>query len=279
MPIVADGWRAGSLEQPSPALEPVGHEEVELVGGGAGTLFACRHLPPTGAGAGAAVVICPPSGSDAEVNHHREARLATWLARAGVVAQRFHYRGTGHSAGDPAAVSFASLVDDTRRIVDHLHDRCGIDRVGLLGTRVGALVAARVARDREGAPLALWQPVVDPRRYLDTVTSSEGGAPAPPLGTPLARDLFDPAVVDNLVDLTGVWPRPLLLVQLHRRVGLSPEYRAAVGRWEARGFPVDVAYDPTEDEWWQVHPDWEPSDDALAATCEWLVARLAEEAA
>jgi hypothetical protein len=277
--IVADGWRAGPLE-PASTLEPAGYEEVELVGGGDSALFACRHMPAIGARA--AVVICPPTSSDAEVNRHREARLATWLARSGLIAQRFHYRGTGHSAGDPAGISFASLVDDTLRMVDHLHDRCGVDRVGFLGTRVGALVAARVARDRGGAPLALWQPVIDPRRHLDQSLAFAAGRalggpePARPgfLDTPLAGDLFDPAVVDNLIDLAGVWPRPVLLVQLHRRVGLAPEYRAAVGRWEARGFPVDVAYDPTEDEWWQVHPDWDPTDDVLEATTSWLVARL-----
>jgi hypothetical protein len=272
MAIVANGWREGSPERVMTTLAPVGHEEIELVGGGSGALFACRHM--SAEEARAAVVICPATSGDAEVNQHREARVALGLARAGVTVQRFHYRGTGHSAGDPTLISFASLVEDTLRMVDHLHDRCGIDRVGFLGTRVGALVAARVARDRGGAPLALWQPVIDPRRYLDAAVGVAGSSRL--LETPLARDLFDPAVVDNLVDLTGVWPRPVLLVQLHRRVGLSPEYRAAVDRWQARGFPVDIAYDPTEDEWWQVHPDWEPADEVLAATSSWLAEQLGQ---
>lgn len=270
MGVVADGWQESSL---APFLGPGtdGHEEIELFGGPE-LLFGCRHMPAAGATTG--VVICPPTLSDAEVNYHREVRVGRWLARAGVAAQRFHYRGTGHSDGNPGAISFAGLVDDARRAVDHLHDRCGIDRVGFLGTRVGALVAARMARDYDAAPLALWQPVVDPRRYVDDSVAIGIRA----LDTPLGRDLFDSATVDNLVDAVGVRPRPVLVVQLHRRVGLSPEYRGTVGRWQARGFPVDVAYDPTEDDWWQVHPGWSPSDEVLSVTSLWLASRLASTA-
>jgi hypothetical protein len=104
---------------------------------------------------------------------------------------------------------------------------------------------------------------------------SSPGARSTLVDSPLGRDLFDPSVIDNLVDAVGRRPRPVLLVQLHRRVGLAPDYRAAVGRWQARAFPVDVAYDPTEDEWWQVHHGWEPSDEVLSATSSWLSARLA----
>jgi hypothetical protein len=288
---------------------------------GGGLIFGCRHMPAAG-GATAGVVICPPTHSDAGINYHREARLGRWLARAGVATQRFHYRGTGDSdrLASPGT-TFQTLVDDARQAADLLRERCGVERIGFLGTRVGALVAAKVAAEVEGAPLALWQPVIEPRRFVNGRVAGDfgrgalgpatlptgfdgpevgAGPPAgpagpagpggPPVGsvprsTPatrstlvdsaLGRDLFDPSVIDNLVDAVGRRPRPILLVQLHRRVGLAPDYRAAIGRWQARGFTVDVAYDPTEDEWWQVHPGWEPSDEVLSATSSWLSARLA----
>lgn len=264
--VVADGFQDAAL---APFLEQgvEGREEIELFGGRE-LLFGCRHMPEAGATTG--VVICPPTQSDAPINYHREARLGRWLARAGVAAQRFHYRGTGHSDGDADNIGFQMLVEDARRAADLLRERCGIDRIAFLGTRVGALVAARAARDDAGAPLALWQPVIDPHRYVDG--SVVAGASI--LGTQLGRDLFDSAVVDNLVDAVGVKPRPLLLVQLHRRVGLASDYRTVVGRWQARGFSVEVAYDPTEDEWWAVHDGWEPSDEVLSSTALWLSSRL-----
>ncbi|HEY8547118.1 MAG TPA: alpha/beta hydrolase, partial [Acidimicrobiales bacterium] len=316
---------------------PDGYEEVELFGGapGGGLTFGCRHMPAS-EDVTAGVVICPPTHGDAAINYHREARLGRWLARAGVATQRFHYRGTGESDRlPPPGITFSTLVDDARQAAELLRERCGLERIGFLGTRVGALVAARAAAELDGAPLVLWQPVVDPRRYVnDSVAVDLGrgapgpaalpagfdgpplgppvppgvaapagapGAPGPPsppgpsvptgptgppgapgptgvpgapgpggvgstssarstlVDSPLGRDLFDPSVIDNLVDAVGRRPRPILLVQLHRRVGLAPDFRAAVGRWQARGFTVDIAYDPTEDEWWQVHSGWEPS--------------------
>jgi hypothetical protein len=96
------------------------------------------------------------------------------------------------------------------------------------------------------------------------------------LGSPLGRDLFDPSVIDNVVDAAGPRHRPVLLVQLHRRVGLAPEYRAALGRWQARGCQVDVGYDPTEDDWWGVHEGWSPSDEVLTATASWLSSLLVD---
>jgi alpha/beta superfamily hydrolase len=324
MGVVADDWVAPSPEQ-FLGQGPEGHEEIEFFGARE-AMFGCRHMPASGT-ATAGVVVCSPVLTDAAVNHHREVRIGRWLARAGLAAQRFQYRGTGESDGDPSRLSFSSLLDDARAAATHLREHCGVEQVGFLGTRVGALVASRVARDFEGAPLALWQPVVDPRRYLDDCVAVLTGHPlfdpnvvpgtsvpgrpgedqvagppeprsatsaplapglaVPPsqtgagraaafLGSPLGRELFDPSVIDNIVDAAGVRPRPVLLVQLHRRVGLAPEYRAAIGRWQARECTVDVAYDPTEDDWWNIHHGWSPSDEALAATASWLSSQLAE---
>jgi alpha/beta superfamily hydrolase len=267
MGVAADGWQASSL---APFLGPgaEGHEEIELFGG-PDLLFGCRSVPAAGATTG--VLICPATFGDATINYHREARLGRWLARAGVATQRFHPRGTGKSDGQPSRISFESMVEDAQRAADLLRERSGIDRIAFLGTRVGGLVAARLAREIDDAPLALWQPVVDPRRYVDE--SVAVGASV--LDTPLGRDLFESAAVNNLVETLGVRPRPILLVQLHRRVGLSSEYRITVGRWQAKGFTVEVAYDPTEDDWWRVHPEWEPSDEVLTVTALWLASRLA----
>jgi alpha/beta superfamily hydrolase len=321
MGVVADDWQTSS---PGIFLGegPEGHEEIEFFGAGE-AMFGCRHMPASGS-ASAGVVICSPVLTDAAVNHHREVRIGRWLARAGIAAQRFQYRGTGESDGDPSRLSFSSLIEDARSAAGHMREHCGVEQVGFLGSRVGGLVAARLARDFEGAPLALWQPVVDPRRYLDdcvavltghpmfdpnlvpgashpgeaqvagppeprsatSAPSAPGlaGPPAPTgagraaafLGSPLGRELFDPSVIDNVVDAAGVRPRPVLLVQLHRRVGLAPEYRAAVGRWQARECTVDVAYDPTEDDWWTIHDGRSPSDEVLLATAAWMASQLAE---
>lgn len=169
--------------------------EIELFGGPE-QLFGCRHLPPDGQ-ARAVVVVCSSGPADAGLDVEREARLGRSLARAGVVAQRFHYRGTGESDGDPAGLGFDRLVDDARRALALVRDRCPGAPVGVVGVRLGALVAARVCRGEPGVPLAMWQPAVDPRAVVERAVRAGrsagaarpgAAAGAPPAGTGPAHD-------------------------------------------------------------------------------------------
>lgn len=149
-------------------------EEIELFGG-TEQLVGCRHVPAGGAHVG--VLICLSSPFDGAVDEGRSARLGRALARSGVVVQRFHYRGVPPSDGDPADVGFASLVDDARRALELLLDRCPVERVGFVGARLGALVAARVASDRGDAPLVLWEPVTDPLEAVETAAQGRVARP------------------------------------------------------------------------------------------------------
>jgi alpha/beta superfamily hydrolase len=182
------------------------HEEVELFGG-PDLLFGCRHVPPIPATAG--VVVCSPLPYGSGTVYLPDARLGRHLARAGIVAQRFHYRGTGHSDGDAAAITLDTMVEDARDALDHMRQRCGAENVGLVGVAAGATVAALLARDLPGAPVALWRP-------------------------------FEPAAPDHrLADLLGLSPRPLLVAAagLAAGGGLADD----VAHWRARSFDVETA--------------------------------------
>ena len=139
-------------------------EEIDLFGG-PDLVFGCRHLPAEPSGAGVLVCLGPPS--DGPVDDGRAARLGRRLAAAGVAVQRFQYRGAWPSDGDPRDVGFDDLVGDAARALDLLRDRVEVRRVAFVGARLGALVAARVARAEPGAPVALWAPVPDPRAALE----------------------------------------------------------------------------------------------------------------
>jgi alpha/beta superfamily hydrolase len=151
-------------------------DEVELFGWPQQVL-GCRHTPAAGARAGA--VVCLPAPFGGAVDDGRASRLGRRLARAGVAVQRFHYRGSPVSDGDPAAITFAGLVDDARRAADLLARRTGVERIGLVGARLGALVAARVGREHPGSPVALWEPVVDPRHVVEQAASARSRASSP----------------------------------------------------------------------------------------------------
>lgn len=189
------------------------HEEVELFGG-PDLVFGCRHVPSDGALAG--VVVCSPLpyGADAP-QHLPDLRLGRLLARAGLVVQRFHYRGTGNSDGDPAALSLDTMAGDAREALEHLRHRCGVERVALVGSAAGAAVAAAVARDMPGAPVALWRP-------------------------------FEPASPgQRLPDLLGSRPRPVLLAAAGVH-GSGPGLADDVAHWRSQAFDVETV--PATDE-------------------------------
>jgi alpha/beta superfamily hydrolase len=139
-------------------------EEIDLFGG-PDLVFGCRHLPALASGAG--VLVCLGAPCDGPVDEGRAARLGRRLADVGVAVQRFHYRGAWPSDGDPRGVGFDTLVEDAARALDLLRDRADVRRVAFVGARLGALVAARLARAEPGAAVALWAPVPDPRSALE----------------------------------------------------------------------------------------------------------------
>jgi exosortase A-associated hydrolase 2 len=112
-------------------------------------------------------VLCHPFVEEKLWSHRVYVSLARELARRGHPVLRFDYMGNGDSDGDFAESSVTSGLSDVGRAVDTLRSRTGADRVGLLGLRFGATLAAQVAerRDDIGA-LVLWSPIVDGQRYI-----------------------------------------------------------------------------------------------------------------
>lgn len=129
-------------------------------------LFGTVHVPSGGRARGG-VVLCPPLGKEQVDSYRGMTLLAQKLCAQGLLVLRFDYRGTGDSWGDqdqPGAVAHwqRSIVE----AVDYVRG-CGVTEVGLVGLRVGALLACSVAA--ECGPLTamtLWDPVVKGRSYL-----------------------------------------------------------------------------------------------------------------
>ena len=219
-----------------------GHDEVEFFGdatsccSGAGTSRRATVR--------AGLVVCSPILSDFGANYQREVRLGRHLAAAGIVVQRFHPRGAGHSDGDGADLTLDSMVEDARAAVARLRERSTVETVMVLGTRFGALVAGAVAAEIDGAPVVLWEPTTDPRRFFREglrarsvhqlrrdgagARGSRGRARPPRLRRSARRPrrarLFETPGDRDLAALMGERPRPVLLVQIEQRDELRDEY-------------------------------------------------------
>ncbi|MSP61015.1 MAG: hypothetical protein EXR72_11850 [Myxococcales bacterium] len=142
------------------------------------------HRPPPGQGVRLGLVLCNPFGYEAICAHRTLLALAEAGAAAGLPSLRFDYDGTGDSAGDdrdPDRVG--AWARSIGHAIDLLRAQAGVERVCLLGVRLGALLASVVAAERDDcAGLVLLAPVVSGKAWLREQRALQGAlglAPAP----------------------------------------------------------------------------------------------------
>jgi uncharacterized protein len=130
-------------------------------GGAERRLFGVYDPASKNSGALRAAVVCHPSG-DEQVHAYRTLRqLAARMCRAGIHVLRFDYYGTGDSFGETGEGDIASWCGDIETAIAELKDMTGAPKVSLVGLRLGANLAARVAAGRpdEIDNLVLWEPL------------------------------------------------------------------------------------------------------------------------
>jgi|SRR5438132_7842423 len=122
---------------------------------------------PTGSSSSVGWVLCHSFGIE-QVNLHRlEVLTARAMAAAGFPVLRFHVQGYGDAERRGEPVDVAWHVDGTADALSFVRTLDGVEAVGLIGFRFGALVAALVA-DRGGvAHLGLVQPYVTGSHFLN----------------------------------------------------------------------------------------------------------------
>jgi pimeloyl-ACP methyl ester carboxylesterase len=115
-----------------------------------------------------AVVLCHPWAAEYIHAYRAMRQLAKMLTVNGVHTLRFDYFGTGDSFGDMTAGDLSGWETDIQSAIEELKDITGAAQVSLVGVRLGATLAAKVAV-RVGAvvkSLVLWDPVVSGVEYL-----------------------------------------------------------------------------------------------------------------
>jgi pimeloyl-ACP methyl ester carboxylesterase len=126
-----------------------------------------------------AAVLCNPWGQEYLRAHRTLRQLAGHLSRAGVDVLRFDYHGTGDSAGEPPDAALAAWHADVGMAIDELRDMTGVERVGLVGLRLGATLAAGVAAGRADVDrLVPWDPVVLGAEYVGELEAAASGPAA-----------------------------------------------------------------------------------------------------
>lgn len=144
-------------------------------------LFGMYHAPQSPASR-LAFVLSHPFGEEKLWSHRVYVSLARMLASRGHAVMRFDYMGAGDSSGMTPDTSLATHVADLSAATGALLARqSGLERVGLIGLRLGAAIAALFAEQAamqgthdclRDAPLILWDPVLDGEAYFQELLRS-----------------------------------------------------------------------------------------------------------
>ncbi|HEY5756943.1 MAG TPA: alpha/beta hydrolase [Steroidobacter sp.] len=144
-------------------------------------LFGILHLPE-GAAKPLAFVMSHPFGEEKLWSHRVFVSCARALAARGHAVLRFDYFGAGDSSGMSADASLDSHRADLQAALGALEQRVpAIEQIGLIGLRLGGTFAALLAESNaqqpisarlRGAPLVLWDPVLDGDAYFQELLRS-----------------------------------------------------------------------------------------------------------
>jgi uncharacterized protein len=136
-------------------------------GAGDGQLFGCYHGAQSGHARNWGVVLCYPIGHEHILAHRAYRLLAQRLSMIGFHTLRFDYFGSGDSAGDAGEGSISRWSSDVASAIEEIRRRCGLEKVCLIGCRLGATLALTVgAVRRDVDAMVLWDPIISGNDYL-----------------------------------------------------------------------------------------------------------------
>lgn len=108
--------------------------------------------------------------------HRLFVKAARALTRAGFIALRFDFRGSGDSGGEFEQVTVNGWRQDARAALGVLMGQAGVDvdRIGVIGLSMGGAVACHLAAgERRVRSLALWSAVANGAEIVDVVGSPD----------------------------------------------------------------------------------------------------------
>lgn len=130
-------------------------------------LFGILHVPDANdPNRNTGIVFCAPFAEEKLWAHRVFVNFARLLAKSGYSVLRFDYRGHGDSDGWFEDATLLTRLEDIQGAVSVLRKEALVDRVGLLGLRLGASLAFIAAEDAGVDFLLLWEPILDGEDYF-----------------------------------------------------------------------------------------------------------------
>jgi exosortase A-associated hydrolase 2 len=264
-------------------------------------LFGLVHAPAPGVAVRPLAFLFSHAFAEEKLWSHRVmVSLARELAARGHVVMRFDYMGAGDSSGATPDTSLDTHLADLQAAFEYLiSNHPQVQRVGLLGLRFGATLAALFAEQagekypqlRE-APLVLWEPVMDGANYFQELLRSNlstqlavhgkvqenrdvlqarirAGGKVNVDGYEIGRDLFESCA---RTDLLGPTPKshkgPVLIVQIAPGAEAKPRDDLTA---LAASYPSSTTTRAAEQPFWrEIKPFYGRAPQLQQATLQWL---------
>jgi pimeloyl-ACP methyl ester carboxylesterase len=129
-------------------------------------LFGILHRPKQQADPNLGIVFCHPVSWEKQYSYRAYSQFSRYLGNAGYTSVRFDAYGFGDSDGDLVEATIQSQIEDTLDAIEWFRKSTGCTRYILVGVRLGAAIAALVAREASNVEgLAMVSPVVNGESY------------------------------------------------------------------------------------------------------------------
>lgn len=125
------------------------------------------------------VILCYPFGQEYMRAHRAYRQISNLLARRGYNVLRFDYRGTGDSSSYIESVGADDWVEDIFVAASEMKEQLHLQKVALIGLRLGALFASIAVsqKPKHFSRLVLWDPIISGDAYktelLEEINSTD----------------------------------------------------------------------------------------------------------
>ena len=192
-----------------------------------------RAYAGLGAKAANALLICNPLGEEAKSSFQVLSGFSGRLHRDGWVVARFDYRGTGDSDGNFSRSRPHNWLEDVACVIEDLSQFVEVDNLYLLGLRMGGNIASAFAasapKSHIPAGLVLWEPILNPDKYIRHLTWVDRGfaigEQVDHYGWIIERDCLD-QIRQSLAIKPCEFRRPVFIVHVSGRKGFAKEFEA-----------------------------------------------------
>ncbi|MFQ5964634.1 MAG: alpha/beta fold hydrolase [Candidatus Scalinduaceae bacterium] len=131
------------------------------------SLFAILHSPSKSKER-KGIIFCHPYGEEKQLSYRVLVNFARELCNKGFYVLRFDCFGYGDSQGDFEDATIETQISDTIKSIDFFKSQLKIEKIGLLGLRLGGTISALVAeQDTRIEKLILWSPIISGKVYLN----------------------------------------------------------------------------------------------------------------